>query len=137
MADNTISPIEVFLRSLASGATFDTANNIAAAGDATIPMDNGAWRAPNWRERYARNLRMQQQRDALAQSQHGTAWQLGNLGGMIANPVYKYLPSAADSLGISSNMPLLMMEGLTGKIPERAKDGAFGPQGLLSKFGGY
>lgn len=130
------SSLEAFIRSMAAGATFDTANNIAAAGDATIPLDNGASRAPNWHERYTANLRLQQQRDALARAQHGIASQLGDTGGMLANPVYKYLPIPANSLSVASHMPLLMLPSLTGQQTDRAKDGIFGPHGLLSRFGG-
>ena len=135
MTGTAITPLEAFLRSFAVNATFDTANNMSAAGDATIPMDSGASSAPNWNDRYAQNLKMQQQRDTLAQAQHGTAWQLGDFGGMIANPVYKYLPMASDTLGLTSNMPLLLNPA--GKIPPRPQDGIFGPHGWLSRFGGY
>jgi len=132
-----INLLDAFVRSAASGATFDSANNIAAAGDAVIPMDNGASRAPNWHERYAQNLERQKQLDAMAQAQHPMAWQIGQLGGMLGNPVYKYLPTATNVLGVSSNMPPVLNDQLTGKIPDRAKDGPFGPHGFLSWFGGY
>jgi DNA invertase Pin-like site-specific DNA recombinase len=132
-----MNTLEAFLRSMASGATFDAANNIAAAGDATIPLDNGASRAPNWHERYAANLRLQEQRDALARAQHGTAWQIGDAAGSMANPVWKYIPTAATTMGIASNMPLLMLPQFTEPAQDRPKDGIFGPHGWLSHFGGY
>src|SRR5437764_1456365 len=127
MAGPYVNLLDAFARSAASGATFDSANNIAAAGEALIPMDNGASRAPNWHERYAQNLERQKHLDALAQALHPAAWQMGQIGGMFANPVYKHLPQAADKLGLASNMPALLNDQLTGKIPDRAKDGPFGP----------
>jgi hypothetical protein len=132
-----INLLDAFARSAASGATFDSANNIAAAGDALVPINNGASRAPTWHERYAQNLALQQKADAFAQTQHPMAWQIGQLGGMLGNPVYKYLPSTADALGVSSNMPPLLTGQLTGKMPDKPKDGPFGPHGFLSWFGGY
>ena len=38
------SLLDSIIRSAASGATFDAANNIAAAGDATISLDSGPQR---------------------------------------------------------------------------------------------
>jgi len=132
-----MSSLETFLRSMASAATFGTANNIAAAGDATIPLDAGASRGPTWQDRYAANLKLQHQRDALARAMHGTAWQFGDMGGTMANPVYKFIPSAANILGIASNLPPMMLPSMTGQTADGPKDGIFGPHGMFSHFGGY
>jgi hypothetical protein len=76
------------VRSGAGGATFGFANNIAAAGDATIPLDAGSSTATDWLARYHQNLAWQQQVDSSTQAQHPTAWKVGDLAGQAANPVY-------------------------------------------------
>jgi len=132
-----INLLDALIRSAASGATFDTANNIAAAGDATIPLGSGASHAPDWHGRYVQNLERQKQQDALAQSQHGAAWQAGNFGGMGINPIFNLIPPALGNLGLISNVPLMFAQDAATPKPERPTDGLFGPHGWLSHFGGY
>ena len=133
----TPSLLDSIIRSAASGATFDAANKIAAAGDATVPLDGGSSTAPTWLKRYAENLRLQQQRDAQAKAQHGNAWQVGDVGGQMMNPAFRYLPMMADTLGLSSNVPSMLLPSVNSRPDNRPKDGVFGPNGLFSRFGGY
>ena len=104
------SLLDAFIRSAASGATFDYANNIAAAGDATIPLDAGASNAPDWLARYRQNMAAQSHQDMLAKGQHGNGWTFGNFAGQTLNPIYRLLPSAATPLGMASQVPPMLTQ---------------------------
>src|SRR6185312_11825950 len=54
--------LESAIRSAANGATFNLADTIAAAGDATIPLDSGSSTAPSWMQRYQQNIANQANR---------------------------------------------------------------------------
>ncbi len=95
------------VRSLASGATFGLADEVAAAGDATFgPLvdrftKSGTSAAPDWSARYTENLARERGQDAAFRQAHPNidmaANVVGGVGGAAAT-----LPSAAVSIGPSA-----------------------------------
>ena len=118
--------LNALVRSAAGGATFGYANNIAAAGDATIPLDAGASAAPDWLSRYRQNLALQSHQDQLAKTQHGIAWTMGNFGGQMMNPVYNLLPAVATPLGLSSQIPQMLTQQQIEAGKQSKTQGMFG-----------
>jgi hypothetical protein len=91
--------LNAFVRGLANGATFNLADTIAAAGDATIPLDSGASTAPTWMGRFQENRARQKGQTDLDHANHATAALAGNIGGGFLNPVTRAIPLAKTPLG--------------------------------------
>lgn len=80
------------IRGAANGATFNLADVIASAGDATIPIDKGSSSAPTWLQRYQENLKNQRGLSANEQKAHPYISLASSVAGGIANPVNMALP---------------------------------------------
>jgi hypothetical protein len=120
------SLLGAIIRSAGSGATLGYANNIAAAGDATIPLDAGSSTAPDWLARYQQNLAQQYQADQAAKSQHGNAWTAGNIGGQMMNPIYRLLPAVATPLAAAAQIPPMLTQQQIEEPPRPIQQGLFG-----------
>lgn len=88
------SGIGSFLRGAANGATFNLADTIAAAGDATIPLDSGASKAPTWAQRFQENRGLQKGQTASDHAAHPGAAISGDIAGGFLNPITRVLPVA-------------------------------------------
>ena len=53
------------------------------------------------------------------------------------NPVFRYLPTMANTVGLASNVPSMLVPDMMKRRDNRPKEGVFGPNGLLSGFGGH
>jgi hypothetical protein len=89
-----LSSVEAGIRGAANAATFNLMPMIAAAGDATIPLDGGSSNAKTWAQRYQENLTNQKAVDHEASSDHPTATIAGSIAGGVMNPVTRALPIA-------------------------------------------
>lgn len=88
-----------FIRGAANGATFNLADTIAAAGDATIPLDSGSSIAPTWMQRFQENRANQKAQTGLDNTAHPGATIAGNVVGGVINPVTRALPVAKTLTG--------------------------------------
>lgn len=94
-SDNSLNS---FVRAGANAATFNLGDVIAAAGDATIPLDKGSSSAQNWVQRYKENIANQRGMSSSDQSAHPYASLGGSIVGGIANPANRVL-GVPQSLG--------------------------------------
>ena len=81
-----------FVRNAANAATFNLADTIAAAGDATIPLDSGASSAPTWMQRLQENRGIQRGVTSADQAEHPVASFAGGFAGGFMNPATRALP---------------------------------------------
>jgi len=81
-----------FLRAAANYATFNTADGLAAIGDATIPLDVGASSAPGWAQRVRENQDRQYRTSIADQHYHPVATLAGQTFGMLVDPARALLP---------------------------------------------
>jgi hypothetical protein len=79
--------LDSIVRSMANAATFNLADPIAAAADATIPLDSGSSHASSWRERYRENLANQKARTRANEIAHPSLSLAGGVAGGMMNPV--------------------------------------------------
>jgi hypothetical protein len=76
-----------FLRAAANRATFNTADGLAAIGDAIIPLDTGASTAPSWAQRRQENLDSQYRISVADQYYHPVATLAGQGFGILIDPL--------------------------------------------------
>jgi hypothetical protein len=93
-----------FLRAAANRATFNTADGLAAMGDAIIPLDAGASHAPTWAQRTQENRDKQYRTSVANQYYHPVATLLGQGFGILIDPLAVFGPKPA-------SMPEAMAQG--------------------------
>lgn len=99
--------LESFIRSAANGATFNLADTIAAAGDATIPLDTGSSKAGTWTQRYQDNMAQQRGQTGAGNAEHPIASLTGAIAGGAMNPATRALPvpkTLLSSLGMGAGL---------------------------------
>lgn len=89
---HTGSSLEAGLRGAANAATFGLGDTIAAAGDATIPLDSGSSNAPTWTQRFQENRTAQRGHTGATETAHPIASVAGGLAGGFINPATRALP---------------------------------------------
>lgn len=90
--------VPTIVRGITNAATFNLADPLAAAADATIPLDKGSSSAPDWLARFKENLSSQRSATNEGQQAHPYVALGSSVAGGIANPVARALP-VAQSLG--------------------------------------
>jgi hypothetical protein len=94
--------LDAFIRGAANGATFQAADALAAAGDATLPLDAWSSQAPTWGQRFDQNMDNQYLRSQSDTAAHPDASGWGQGLGAYSNPAYRFLlggaPNAAGKI---------------------------------------
>lgn len=84
--------LESAIRGAANAATFNLGDTIAAAGDATIPLDSGSSIAPSWMQRFQENRTNQRLQTGADQGASPVSSFAGSIAGGFLNPVTRALP---------------------------------------------